>query len=53
MRLPGIPSDEVKWRRGIYRKDGNLLDTQGVGSRDLIKPDAPTLAENRRLTLGR
>lgn len=46
-------ADEVK--RYLVGKgvDGNLLDAQGVGSRDLIKPDAPTSAENRRVTLGR
>lgn len=42
-------------RRYLVSKgaDGGKLDVAGVGSKDLLKPDTPTSADNRRVTLGR
>ncbi len=33
--------------------DNKMLVADGVGSKELLKPEAPTSAENRRVTLGR
>lgn len=46
-------AEEVK--RYLVNKgvDGGMLEVSGVGAKDLLKPDAPTAAENRRVTVGR
>jgi outer membrane protein OmpA-like peptidoglycan-associated protein len=46
-------AEEVK--RYLVNKgvDAGIFDVAGVGSKDLLKPEAPTAAENRRVTVGR
>ncbi len=46
-------AEEVK--RYLVNKgvDAGMFDVAGVGSKDLLKPEAPTAAENRRVTVGR
>lgn len=46
-------AEEVK--RYLVNKgvDANMLEVAGLGSKDLLKPEAPTSAENRRVTVGR
>jgi OOP family OmpA-OmpF porin len=46
-------ADEVK--RYLVNKgvDASMLEVAGLGSKDLLKPEAPTSAENRRVTVGR
>ncbi|CAN5317940.1 hypothetical protein BH11PSE10_BH11PSE10_13510 [soil metagenome] len=46
-------ADEVKRYLVGKGADSAMLVTQGVGSRELLKPDAPTSPDNRRVTLGR
>jgi OOP family OmpA-OmpF porin len=46
-------AEEVK--RYLVNKgvDAAMFDVAGVGANELLKPEAPTAAENRRVTLGR
>lgn len=46
-------AEEVKRYLVTKGADDKMLAADGVGSKDLLKPDAPTSAENRRVTLGR
>ncbi len=46
-------AEEVKRYLVANGAEGAMLDAAGVGSKDLLKPTAPTSAENRRVTLGR
>lgn len=46
-------AEEVK--RYLVNKgvDASVLEVAGLGSKELLKPEAPTSAENRRVTVGR
>lgn len=46
-------AEEVK--RYLVNKgaDATMLEVSGLGSKELLKPDSPTAAENRRVTVGR
>lgn len=46
-------AEEVK--RYLVNKgvDASMFEVAGVGSKDLLKPETPTAAENRRVTVGR
>jgi outer membrane protein OmpA-like peptidoglycan-associated protein len=46
-------AEEVKRYLVSKGVDGEMLEARGVGSQALLKPEAPTDAENRRVTLGR
>lgn len=53
LQLSQRRAEEVK--RYLVNKgaDAGMLEVKGVGSKDLLRPEAPTAAENRRVTLGR
>ncbi|PND36724.1 hypothetical protein C1O66_03650 [Paucibacter aquatile] len=53
LQLSQRRAEEVK--RYLVNKgaDAGMLEVTGVGSKDLLRPEAPTAAENRRVTLGR
>lgn len=46
-------AEEVKRYLVTKGAEDKMLSADGVGSKDLLKPDTPTSAENRRVTLGR